>query len=230
MWHVVFMNVPAMRNLSLALLIVVFASLVWRWLSRRHSLPCPTLLAGALEHPLMDKLAGTQTTLNRMGLQPGQRVLEVGPGPGRLLIPAARRVLPGGHVVGLDIQPGMLERLRARAVQAGVSNITTLQGDVTHPQVSPESFDVVYLCTVLGEIPDRAAALRQCYAALTPGGRLSITEILPDPHFQSRTTVRRLAEQVGFQLQTRYGSWYFYTANFIKPSSGDEDPAINQRL
>ena len=164
----------------------------------------------------MGRVLGTQTTLDRIGPQPGQRVLEVGPGPGRLLIPAARRVLPGGEVVGLDIQPGMIERLKARAAQAGASNLTPILGDATQSHFPPNHFDVIYFCTVLGETPDRAVALRQCYAALKPGGLLSITEIFPDPHYQSRTTVKRLAESVGFRLQALHGSWYFFTANFVK--------------
>ena len=208
--------VKALCALVLCLLAVVGINLVWRGFSRRRSLPCPTWLAGILESPWMDRLIGTQTTLDRMGLQPGQRVLEVGPGPGRLLIPAARRVSPGGEVVGLDIQPGMLERLEARAAWAGVSNLTTILGDATQPHVPPEAFDVVYLCTVLGEIPDREAALAQCYRALKPGGRLSITEIFPDPHYQSRATLRRLAESTGFRLQEMHGPWYCFTANFAK--------------
>ncbi len=50
-----------------------------------------------------------------LGLRPGQRVLEVGPGPGKLLVPAARLVLPDGEAVGLELQPGMARRLAARA-------------------------------------------------------------------------------------------------------------------
>ena len=164
----------------------------------------------------MDRVLGTKTTLDRIGLRSGQRVLEVGPGPGRLLIPAAQRVLPGGEVVGLDIQPGMIERLKARAAQAGVSNLTPILGDATQSHFPPESFDVIYFCTVLGEIPDREAALQQCYAALKPSGLLSITEIFPDPHYQSRATVQRLAESAGFRQQVLQGPWYFLTANFAK--------------
>lgn len=203
--------------LGIALVGLIAINLWWRGESRRRSLPCPTIFAGALESPLMDWLMGTQTTLDRIGLRPGLRVLEVGPGPGRLLIPAAQRVQPGGEVVGLDIQPGMIERLKARTAQAGVSNLTTILGDATQANVPPESFDVVYLCTVLGEIPDREAALHQCYAALKPGGTLSITEIFPDPHYQPHATVRRLAEEAGFYLNQVHGSWYFFTANFVKP-------------
>lgn len=204
------------RLVGLLLLAIVGISLGWRWASRRYSLPCPTWLAGSLTSPLMDKLAGTQTTLDRLGLQPGQRVLEIGPGPGRLLIPAAQRVLPGGEVVGLDIQPGMIERLKMRATQAHLSNLTAVLGDATQPHFPPESFDVIYLCTVLGEIPNQEAALRQGYAALQPNGLLSITEIFPDPHYQSRAVVQQVTETAGFRLRELHGPWYFFTANFVK--------------
>ena len=204
------------RILLLSLLALVGASLIWRWLSRRRSLPCPTWLSGFVEGPLMDSVLGTQVTLDRIGLKPGQRVLEVGPGPGRLLIRAAQRVQPGGKVVGLDIQPGMIELLEARAAQAGASNLTPILGDATQSHFSPDSFDVIYFCTALGEIPDRAAALSHCHAALKPGGHLSITEIFPDPHYQSRATVQRLAEAAGFRLQAVHGQWYLFTLNFVK--------------
>lgn len=206
----------ALYILALVVAAAVGGSLWWRRSSRQRSLPCPTLLAWWLDNPLSSRLLGTQTTLNRIGLKPGQRVLEVGPGPGRLLIPAAKRVLPGGEVVGLDIQAGMLERLKARAAQRGVSNLTTVLGDAAEARFPPGSFDVIYMCTVLGEIPEREAALRQCYAALKDSGVLSITEIFSDPHYQSRDTVRKLAEAAGFRLREMHGPWYFFTANVVK--------------
>jgi ubiquinone/menaquinone biosynthesis C-methylase UbiE len=165
---------------------------------------------------------GTSTTLERIGLKSGQHVLEIGPGPGRLLIPAAQSVLPDGEVVGVDIQPGMIERLKARARRAGVENLTGILGDATEAHVEAGTFDVAFLCTVLGEIPDRAAALRQCHAALKVGAVLSVTEIFPDPHYQPRSTVVRLAEEAGFTLQDTHGRWYFFTANFVKNVDGKE--------
>jgi ubiquinone/menaquinone biosynthesis C-methylase UbiE len=194
----------------------VVLSLGWRWASRVWSLPCPTLLAWTLESGLSDRIAGTTVTLERIGLRPGQRVLEIGPGPGRLLIPAARRVLPGGEVVGIDIQPGMIDRLQRRAKAADVTNLTAILGDATQSLVTEASFDVVFLVTVLGEIPDRAAALAQCFLALKPGGVLSITELFTDPHYQRRSTVKRLGESAGFRLASIHGGWWRYTANFVK--------------
>jgi len=124
--------------------------------------------------------------------------------------------MPGGEVVGIDIQPKMIERLEAREKAAGITNLTTILGDATQPHVPEASFDLAFLCTTLGEIPDRSAALVQCYQALKPGGRLSITELIPDPHYQTRSTVRRLAEEAGFRLLSIQGGWCFYTANFVK--------------
>lgn len=204
------------------ILLAVFGTWVvihfaWRWGSRRWSLPCPTALAWTLESPLFQRLSGTETTLSQLGLRPGQRILEIGPGPGRLLLPAARRILPGGEAFGIDIQPGMIERLKLRAEKTGVTNLTAILGDATQSHVPEASFDLVFLCTALGEIPDRAVVLQQCHRALKAGGVLSITEKFGDPHYQSPSTVKRLAEEAGFHLQSVQGGWWFFTANFVKP-------------
>ena len=132
-------------------------------------------------------------------------------------MPAAQRVLPGGEVVGIDIQPGMIDRLEKRAAAANVTNLTAMLGDATQPLVEEASFDLAFLVTTLGEIPDREAALAQCFRALKPGGVLSISEMLPDPHYQSRSTVKRLAEAAGFRLVSVQGSVWLFTANFVKP-------------
>jgi ubiquinone/menaquinone biosynthesis C-methylase UbiE len=143
--------------------------------------------------------------------------LEIGPGPGRLLIPAAQRVLPCGEVVGIDLQPKMIERLKRNAVKAGMINLTAILGDATRPLVAVSSFDLEFLGATLGEMPDRSAVLARCFRAWKPGGRLSITELVPDPHSQSRSTVRRLAQEADFRLESIEGGWWFCTANFIKP-------------
>jgi SAM-dependent methyltransferase len=192
-------------------------SLVWRWASRVWSLPCPSLFAGMLDGSVMKRFNGAGTIVDRLNLRPGEKILEIGPGPGRLLIPAAQRILPGGEAVGVDIQQKMLDRLQRRADQEGVANLKLIRGDATKSHVAESSFDLVFLCTVLGEIPDQPAALSQCFRALKPGGVLSITEQFGDPHYQSRSTVRRLAESAGFRSRDLVGSFWFFTANFIKP-------------
>jgi ubiquinone/menaquinone biosynthesis C-methylase UbiE len=195
----------------------IVIGLGWRWASRVWSLPCPSLFAGSLESSFARRFNRADVTVDRLGLQPGQKILEIGPGPGRLLIPAAKRVLPGGEAVGIDIQQKMLDRLKIRADQAGVTNLRMIHGDATKPHVPDESFDLVFLVTALGEIPDRAAALARCYRALKPGGVLSITEIFGDPHYLSRSGVKKLAEAAGFQPRSVRGSFWFFTADYVRP-------------
>lgn len=209
------LTVAALTGIA-AIAVAILFFVGWRWASRLWSLPCPTVFAWALESSLYRRITGTELTLKRLGLRPGQRVLEIGPGPGRLLLPAAQLVLSGGEVVGIDIQPGMIERLRDRAKRAGVTNLTAILGDATQPIVPEATFDVVFLVTTLGEIPDRAAVLAQAFRALKRGGVLSVTEMLPDPHYQSQATVKRLAEQAGFCLDSVQGGAWLFTANFLK--------------
>ncbi len=97
----------------------------------------------------------------------------------------------------------MIDRLRKRT--ASTSNLAVVLGNAERMSVESASFDVVYLSMVLGEIPDRPPALAEVYRVLKPGGRLSITELLADPHFQSQATVDRLAREAGFERQAVQG-------------------------
>jgi ubiquinone/menaquinone biosynthesis C-methylase UbiE len=197
---------------------IVIGSLWWRRESQRRQLPCPAWLAWLLENPFMDTVAGTQATLDHIGVRPGERLLDVGSGPGRLAIPAAQRAGPHGSVTAVDVQPEMLARLRQRAARAGVANIEPHLMDISaENNLDPESYDRAWLVTVLGEIPDKAAALRNIYHALRPGGTLSITEILPDPHYQRYSLVMQLGQSAGFEPAGHWGNFLSFTQNFVKP-------------
>ncbi len=200
--------------IGLGLLIVVG----WRLASRRRSLPCPTWLRWLVEldSPIA-KTYRTSAILRHLELQPGMKVLDVGCGPGRLTIPIAEQIGPQGEVVAVDIQPGMLHRAQAKAQAAHLNNIRFLQAGAGEGKLERNQYDRALLVTVLGEIPDRAAALKEIFEALKPGGILSVTEIVMDPHFQSRGGVLRLAGAVGFREQKFIGNRLAFTLNLEKP-------------
>ena len=79
---------------------------------------------------------------------------------------------------------------------------------------------------VLGEARDRAGALREIYAALRPGGVLSVTEIFGDPHHLAARTVLKQAEAVGFRLAARFGSFPAYTLNFVREPRSAMGPRL----
>ncbi len=205
--------------LGLALLGLLIA-LAWRYGSRRLRFPCPAWLAWTVErdNPFTSatRAAGV---IAAAGVRSGMKVLDLGCGPGRIAVPAAKAVLPGGEVLAVDIQPGMLRRAQARADAEHVTNIRFLQAAIGDGKLGQDQFDRAFLVTVLGEIPDRRRALTDVLSALKPGGILTVAEIAFDPHFQRRATIESLASSVGFRLAGFNGAWYGYSLNLLKPHS-----------
>jgi len=161
-------------------------------------------------------VAGPEAIIKRARIEPGQIVLDGGCGPGRLTIPLAKYLGPEGKLIALDLQEEMLNRLEKRISENQLSNIQILQGGLGEGLLKGYALDRAILVTVLGEIPDQGKALGEIYQALSPGGLLSITEVLPDPHYQSRKKVTRLGTEAGFQVELAHNSWRSYTLNLIK--------------
>jgi SAM-dependent methyltransferase len=189
----------------------------WRLSSRRTSLPCPSWLAWLfeLESPFA-KNYNASSIIRSLDLGPGMKVLDAGCGPGRVTIPLARAVGPQGEVVAIDIQPRMLKRARDKARAASLSNIRFQELSIGESTLGNAEFDRVLLVTVLGEIPDRVGALREIHRALKPGGILSITEIMADPHYQSRRAILRLGNSAGFRENAFWGNRFAFTLHLEK--------------
>jgi ubiquinone/menaquinone biosynthesis C-methylase UbiE len=146
-------------------------------------------------------------------------VLDAGCGPGRVTLPAAARVGPSGRVVALDVQAGMLEKLERHLEARGVRNVELVLAGLGEGQLGEGRFDVALLVTVLGEVPEKIPALREIFRALRPGGVLSVTEVLPDPHYQTVSRVRALSAEAGFRESSMQGGWLSYTINLEKPET-----------
>ena len=197
---------------------VLLVATAWRLASRRQSLPCPVWLRWLVE------LDNPFTRTNRaafivetLALAPGMAVLDAGCGPGRLTVPLARRVGPDGRVLALDVQPGMLARAKTRTVAAGHANVEFRAAALGSAGLPVDHFDRAVLVTVLGEIPDRAAALAELSGTLKPGGILAIVEVIFDPHFQGRRTVTGLATAAGLRERAFFGHRLAYVIHFEKP-------------
>ncbi len=205
------------KSVLAALGVITAISLIWRLLSRRHQVPCPSWAVPLLENPYIEAFAGSRQLLDRAGVRPGMSVLDVGCGPGRLALPAARRVGPAGEVVALDLQPRMIRKIEERLAASGLDNVRPVLAGAGEGRAGSGRYDRAFLVTVLGEIPDRGLALGEIFGVLKPGGVLSVTEVLPDPHYQSRSKVARLAAAVGFEQREHCGSFWAFTMNFQKP-------------
>jgi SAM-dependent methyltransferase len=99
----------------------------------------------------------------------GQRVLDVACGTGAFACDAARRVQPGGAVIGLDRNDGMLAVARRKA-----PGIEWRQGRAESLPFADGSFDAVGCQFALMFFEDRIAALKEMWRVLKPGGRLAV--------------------------------------------------------
>lgn len=169
----------------------------------------PPWLTPILEWPGRNR----ERILERAGLAEGERVLELGPGGGWITERAVERVAPGGRVVCLDLQRGMLEKVRARVGGAAL----LVQASGTALPFRDGAFDRAFLVRVLGEIPDPEAALAELRRVLRSGGELAVEEGITDPDFVRGPVLRRRAERAGLRAGERFGSRAAYTQRLVRP-------------
>jgi len=177
-----------------------------------HASPCPAALSWLVDNPIRRRTM--RPVLDRIGIRPGERVLELGPGPGIFTVGAARRTGPDGRLIAVDIQPRMIAQVQRRVQQAGLSNVETHVASAHALPLEAGSVDRAFLITVLPEIPAPGRALAELHRVLRPGGLLSITEEFYDPDYLFLWETVRLVEPAGFHLEESFGSLAVYTANF----------------
>lgn len=102
-------------------------------------------------------------------LKPGQRLLDVGCGPGTITADLAALVAPG-EVVALEREPSILDEAMTVAAERGLTNVTPTVGDVYQLDMADDSFDVVHAHQVLQHLADPVAALVEMGRVCRPGG------------------------------------------------------------
>jgi ubiquinone/menaquinone biosynthesis C-methylase UbiE len=196
----------ARRLLGAAGLATLAAALWWR----KNPSACPYGQRFWVEapHPIVtrDRLRWI------LAPQPGERILEIGPGTGYYTLDIAEWVGAEGRVEIFDLQQEFLDHVGARAAERGLGNIVPTQGDATALPYEAASLDAVVLTAVLGEIPEPLAALREIRRVLKPEGRLIVGELFGDPHFTTRASLERQAAETGLALDTHSGNWFAYFA------------------
>ncbi|MGB9724094.1 MAG: class I SAM-dependent methyltransferase [Chloroflexia bacterium] len=173
--------------------------------------PMPAGLARLLDNPLRRLIAPPEKALERMGLEPGMRTLEVGPGPGFWTLAAAGRVGPQGRVCAVEISPRLAGLVARKARRRGLSWVHVVVADARALPLAEGAFDHAFFVAVLGEVPDPVRALQEVRRVLRPGGRVAITEYLLDPDYSLPATMLRRAEQAGLRLRRRRNSLLGYT-------------------
>ncbi len=164
--------------------------------------------AGWLDRPERESEEQPEQALDAIGIHPGMIIADVGAGTGYMTLRMARRTGPAGKVYANDLQPEMLQKLRARSEREKLSNIETVLGSEADPKLPPNTMDLVLLVDVYHEFSQPQAMLDKIRKSLKPDGRLVLLEyrqedpkvpIRPE-HKMSVVAVKTEVEAQGYKL------------------------------
>jgi ubiquinone/menaquinone biosynthesis C-methylase UbiE len=143
-----------------------------------------------------------ETALDKLGLQRGTVVADVGAGSGYFTLRMAKRVGSTGKVYAVDVQPEMLTILRQRLKKAGLSNVETVLGSESDPKLPRNALDLILMVDVYHELSQPQKMLRHLKAALKSDGRLVLLEYRKeDPHIPIRADHKMSVEEARQELE-----------------------------
>ena len=133
-----------------------------------------------LERPEREIEERPDLVLAAMQLREGDVVAEIGAGSGYFARRMARAVGATGVVYANDIQPEMIELIRANAAREQLTNIRTVLGGEVDPKLPPNSLDWILLVDVYHEFQQPQPMLARMREALEPNGRVMLVEYRGD--------------------------------------------------
>jgi ubiquinone/menaquinone biosynthesis C-methylase UbiE len=216
------MRVAKLKPLLIVIGIVLFLCYlaVFRIIKQLFRFPAPPFIGWFLDSDLRRAMQPPDKLIERSGIKSGMTVIDLGCGNGAYTNFAARAVGEQGHVYAVDIQTAMLrglERKLARPENQDIRNVELKKANAYDLPFADGAIDLVYMVTVLQEIPDRERALREVRRVLKPDGILAVSEIVIDSDYPRRATTVKLCRREGFKLDGVFGSFWHYTARFRKP-------------
>lgn len=148
------------------------------------------LIFGPTLHP------GRLVALERMGIRPGDQILEVGVGTGINTSLYPRNC----HVTGVDLSSSMLEKARERVAREGLRNVRLLEMDAQNLTFADDSFDIVYAPYLVSVVPDPVSVVREMRRVCKPGGKIIVLN-----HFRSANLILSRLERAISPLTVHIG-------------------------
>jgi ubiquinone/menaquinone biosynthesis C-methylase UbiE len=155
-----------------------------------------------------DRVGGLKVdeVVANLHLKPGEIVADIGAGPGLFEVPMARAVAPGGKIYAVEIDEGFFAEINKKANDARVTNVQTVLGKFTDPNLPTHDIDVAMFHDVLHHIQDRAGYLKALAGYMKRTGRIVLVDseggkVHPDnPEMQvSREQAGKLMADAGYK-------------------------------
>ncbi|MFC2049596.1 class I SAM-dependent methyltransferase [Chloroflexota bacterium] len=215
---------PALKIVLIVILCILAFPILWlslaKLIRKMFRFPAPAFIGHLLDSDYRRRIQPPEQLVKRSGIKRGMHVLDLGCGSGAFTPFVARVVGEKGKVYAIDIQTDMLEQLEkklSKPENKDIRNIKVIEGSAYELPFDNGSIDLVYMVTVLQEIPDRNKALQEVKRVLRSGGILAVTELFPDPDYPWKSTTIKLGEGNGFVVDEVSGNFFNYTVRFKKP-------------
>jgi ubiquinone/menaquinone biosynthesis C-methylase UbiE len=125
------------------------------------------------DNPILPLVRNPFKLLNAAGLKKGQKVVEVGCGPGFFTIPAARIVGDEGHVYAVDVHPRAVARVKKKIEKVALTNVTPLCSNASNTGLPGGSVDLAFLFGLRSIAGGLKSVISELHRVIKPGGILS---------------------------------------------------------
>lgn len=166
------------------------------------------LAADWLDRPEREAEEAPKKLLAALKLKPGDTVADIGAGTGYLTFPIARQVGPTGRVLAVDIQPEMLDLLKARIKKEQLTNIAPVLGTATKPNLPARSVDLALMVDVYHEFSHPYEMIEQICRSMKDGGRIAFVEYrAEDPDVPIKRVHKMTEKQVRLEMTPHPLRW-----------------------
>jgi ubiquinone/menaquinone biosynthesis C-methylase UbiE len=167
----------------------------------------PKAYIAALDDPARDAWQKPHEVVQALGLKDGERIADIGSGPGYFTLRFARHVGASGRVYAVDISEDMIKAVQQGAREADLQNVQAVLARPDDPGLADASVDLIFICDAWHHISGHAAYLGKLRKALRPGGQIVVVDFqkretpgAPMEMRVAREDVVKEFEQAGFRL------------------------------
>ncbi len=154
-----------------------------------------------LERPERDREEGTAKVVPLLKLKPTDVVADIGAGTGYFTFRLSREV-PEGKVYAVDVQPEMLDKIRARVKTSKVKNVEVIHGSIATPRLPSNTIDLMLVVDAYHEFAMPREMGQAMAWSLKPGGRLALVEYRgEDPKVPIKLLHKMTVEQARKEME-----------------------------
>ena len=194
-----------------------------------HRFDDPAAWAKVFDDPSRDAWQKPEALLAALGVLPGMTVADLGAGTGYFSVRLARAVGAKGRVLALDVEPNLVDYMKARAAKESLPQLEAAVVPADDPRLPPHGVDLVLVVDTWHHLDDRVHYLAKLVSGLKPGGRVAVVDFKkgelpvgpPDAHKLPPEAVVREFEAAGWSVVRRDETTlpYQYVLAFTPPAS-----------